>query len=131
MNNTHDHGLPTLEWHVSQELIDSYAEVSGDRNPLHVDREFAAGTSFGSTIAHGFLTLAWLSQWAAACFGDEWATSGNLTVSFIGAVLPGDVVRVQAERNCAAPGERAYDVRCVASDRAVLVGRVWVADPRG
>ncbi|WP_114423624.1 MaoC family dehydratase [Nocardioides houyundeii] len=118
--------LPMLEWQVSQDLIDSYAEVSGDRNPLHVDPVFAAQTSFGGTIAHGFLVLAWLSQWATELFGDQWITSGTLEVSFVAPVRPGDVIRVEAERIEDLPGGLAYQVRCVAAGRDVLVGRVSV-----
>ncbi|MDQ3587687.1 MAG: MaoC family dehydratase [Actinomycetota bacterium] len=43
---------------VDQELIDSFAEVSGDHQWIHVDAERAKGESpFGTTIAHGNLTL--------------------------------------------------------------------------
>ena len=47
------------EWRVvSQELIDQFAEVSGDHQWIHVDTERAARESpFGTTIAHGNLTL--------------------------------------------------------------------------
>src|SRR5690606_28192685 len=43
--------------------IDIYAELTNDFNPLHVDREFAASTPMGNTIAHGTLSvnLIWLS----------------------------------------------------------------------
>lgn len=42
---------------VTQADIDAFAEATGDRYWLHVDPERAAGTTFGSTIAHGLLTL--------------------------------------------------------------------------
>jgi 3-hydroxybutyryl-CoA dehydratase len=42
---------------ISQAEVDEYAEVSTDRNPLHVDLQFAAGSKFGATIVHGFLLL--------------------------------------------------------------------------
>ncbi len=39
----------------SQEDVIKFAEASGDFNPLHLDRDFAAQTIFGKTIIHGFL----------------------------------------------------------------------------
>jgi len=50
---------------VSQERIDQFAEVSEDRQWIHIDRERAARESpFKTTIAHGFLTLSLLSALA-------------------------------------------------------------------
>ena len=50
---------------ISQEAINSFANVTGDHQFIHVDPEGAARTPFGGTIAHGFLTLSLLSQMAA------------------------------------------------------------------
>jgi acyl dehydratase len=46
---------------VTQAQIDGFAEATGDRQWIHVDRERAAASSWGGTIAHGFLTLSLLS----------------------------------------------------------------------
>ena len=51
---------------ISQQHIDSFAEVTGDNQFIHVDAEKAGETPFGGTIAHGFLTLSLLSQMGAA-----------------------------------------------------------------
>ena len=42
---------------VTQGMIDTFAEATGDHQFIHVDPERAAMTPFGGTIAHGFLTL--------------------------------------------------------------------------
>ncbi len=42
---------------VSQDMIDRFAEATGDYQWIHVDREKARRSPFGTTIAHGFLTL--------------------------------------------------------------------------
>ena len=48
---------------VTQEMIDGFAESTGDFQWIHVDAERAESESvFGSTIAHGFLTLSLLSK---------------------------------------------------------------------
>jgi acyl dehydratase len=49
---------------VDQERIDTFAEVTEDRQFIHVDPQAAARTPFGGTIAHGFLSLSLLSRMA-------------------------------------------------------------------
>jgi len=52
------------EWlEVTQDLIDGFATLTGDRQWIHVDQERARRESpFGATVAHGFLTVALLSR---------------------------------------------------------------------
>jgi acyl dehydratase len=45
---------------VPQERIEAFAEATGDHQWIHVDRERAASGPFGTTIAHGYLTLSLL-----------------------------------------------------------------------
>jgi acyl dehydratase len=47
---------------IDQARIDAFADVTDDHQYLHVDAERAKGSSFGTTIAHGFLTLSLLSR---------------------------------------------------------------------
>lgn len=50
--------IGTSGWHeVTQAAIDDFAEVTGDRQWIHVDPERAKATPFGGTIAHGYYTL--------------------------------------------------------------------------
>ena len=47
---------------VEQQLIDAFADVTDDRQWIHVDPQRAAAGPFGATIAHGFLTLSLLPR---------------------------------------------------------------------
>jgi acyl dehydratase len=49
---------------ITQDLIDRFARCTRDEQFIHVDPERAAGSPFGGTIAHGFLTLSLLSHLA-------------------------------------------------------------------
>ena len=54
--------LGTSSWHeVTQEAINTFADVTGDHQWIHVDLERAKDTSFGGTIAHGYFTLSLLA----------------------------------------------------------------------
>src|SRR5262249_60990995 len=51
----------TGNWHeITQEQIDRFAEATGDHQWIHVDPEAAANGPFGTTVAHGYLTLSML-----------------------------------------------------------------------
>ena len=50
---------------IDQQRIDEFAESTEDRQFIHVDPQAAAQTPFGTTIAHGFLSLSMLSRMAA------------------------------------------------------------------
>ena len=47
---------------VSQQIVDRFADATGDHQFIHVDPERAARTPFGGTIAHGFLLLSLLPR---------------------------------------------------------------------
>jgi acyl dehydratase len=53
---------------VTQARIDLFAQATGDHQWIHVDAERARAGPFGTTIAHGFLTLSLLPEMAASAF---------------------------------------------------------------
>jgi 3-hydroxybutyryl-CoA dehydratase len=123
--------LPPLRRTVTQAQIDLWADVSGDRNPLHVDPGYARETPFGGTIAHGHLSLAWLGEMMLAWLGPAWLSGGELTgVRFVGPVRPGATVRTEGEVVEVLAGKRRArcDVRVVddASGEARVVGEASV-----
>ncbi|MDR1396365.1 MAG: MaoC family dehydratase [Desulfarculales bacterium] len=52
---------------ITPEMVNKFAEVSGDYNPVHLDAEYAKTTRFGRPIAHGMLCIGLLS----ALFGTQ------------------------------------------------------------
>lgn len=48
--------------HISEEDIVIFSRLSGDRNPLHVDEEYAEQTKFGSRVVHGLFLAALVSR---------------------------------------------------------------------
>jgi acyl dehydratase len=85
---------------VSQAQIDQFAEATGDRQWIHVDRERAARESpFKTTIAHGFLTLSLMSSFlrdAIEFTGLRMAINYGLNkVRFVSPVPSGSRVRAR------------------------------------
>lgn len=84
--------LAPVHKRITQEKVNEYAEASGDFNPLHIDPEFAKTTFYGGTIAHGLLSLAYISEVMTESFGKGWLAGGKLTVTFLAPVRPGDTI---------------------------------------
>lgn len=82
---------------VSAKDISAFAEVSGDRNPLHLDAAFARRTHFGGPIAHGALGIAI----ATGLLSQAGLTTGTLIAlvaiewQFKAPVRPGDVLTMK------------------------------------
>ena len=55
---------PSQWFTIDQARIDAFAEVTEDRQFIHIDPDRAAQTSFGGTVAHGMLTLSMMSGMA-------------------------------------------------------------------
>jgi 3-hydroxybutyryl-CoA dehydratase len=109
-----------------QDVIDRYAEVSGDRNPLHVDPAFAAGTPYDGTIAHGLLVAAYTAQELAEPGPDGAFIPYAVEVIFVSPVAEGsDVIvrRTDGEWHAEVDGRTAVVVR-----RTVVEGdQSWLA----
>ena len=93
--------------HITQEKIKLYAEASGDFNPIHVDESFAAKTPLGGTIAHGMLSLAYVSEMMTLAFGQSWLSGGKLRAKFKEPARPGDTLTINCKVDCI---ERQDDV---------------------
>ena len=89
--------FPSMFKSVKREQLIQYSEASGDNNPLHLNDDFAKTTQFGGIIAHGMLTLAFVSELMVNTFGSDWLRSGCLKVRFKGAAYLGDELLVSGK----------------------------------
>jgi len=64
----------THEVSFTQEQVRTFAEITGDCNPIHLDAEYAAQTPFGRPIIHGFFSAAVFSK----VFGMLWPGQGTV-----------------------------------------------------
>jgi acyl dehydratase len=83
--------LPSLAREVTREDVRTYAEVSGDHNPLHQDDEVARRAGFPGIIAHGMFTLGHLASCLVSWAGDPAAVT-RLRASFRSPVAVGDTI---------------------------------------
>src|SRR5204863_9801814 len=84
---------PITRGPISRSQIARFAAATGDFNPIHTDEAFAQKIGFPSVIAHGPLTLAFLTQALGHNFGAERVR--GVTAQFRAPILPGDTLRVE------------------------------------
>lgn len=116
---------------VTDRDIELFAEVSTDRNPVHLDDDYAQDTIFESRIAHGMLTAGLIS----AVIGEQLPGHGTVylgqTLKFMAPVRPGDQVRVEVEVTAVDYTKRrvTMDTRCLVDGKPVLKGEAVVLAP--
>ncbi|HXK54795.1 MAG TPA: MaoC family dehydratase [Hyphomicrobiales bacterium] len=77
---------------VTDNEIQAFADLSGDRNPIHLDEKFAASTAFGGRIAHGLLSAAFISTVLGTKLPGPGAVYASQTLRFLAPVRIGDEV---------------------------------------
>ena len=116
---------------ITEKDIELFAEVSGDRNPLHMDEEFAKKTPFGQRIAHGALTASYIS----GILGNDLPGPGSIFVGlnmrFRRPVLIGSLVIVKVEvTEMRERGNRVtLKVSCNVDGKAAISGEAMVMVP--
>ena len=123
----------TLTKEITDLDIELFAQVSTDRNPVHLDDAYAMDTIFGGRIAHGMLTAGLIS----AVIGEQLPGHGTVylgqSLKFLAPVRPGD--RVTAEVKVLeieyAKRRVTLETRCLVDDKPVLKGEATVLAPSG
>jgi len=82
---------------ITAEMIDTFADITGDHNPIHVDAEFAATTQFGQRIAHGALSASFISAVLGNDLPGPGAVFVELNLRFRRPAFIGDEVIAVAE----------------------------------
>lgn len=111
--------------------IASFAEVSGDMNPLHLDPAYAATTIFKSPIAHGLHTAGYISTVFGTILPGPGAIYVSQTLNFRGPVRAGDTVvaKVKVLELFPAKKRARFECLCTVGDNHVLEGEAILMVP--
>lgn len=82
---------------LSQQQVNAFAELSGDKNPVHIDEAFAAETSFKKPIVHGIFSAAIFSRLLGTIFPGEGSIYLGQTLQFKRPVYPGEAYTARVE----------------------------------
>jgi 3-hydroxybutyryl-CoA dehydratase len=116
---------------ITDEDIEMFAQVSTDRNPVHLDDDYARDTIFAGRIAHGMLTAGLIS----AVIGEQLPGHGTVylgqSLKFLAPVRPGDLVHAEVEVVDIDFSKRRVrmDCHCSVDGKKVLVGEANVLAP--
>jgi 3-hydroxybutyryl-CoA dehydratase len=116
---------------VSSSDVVGFAEISGDRNPIHLSEHFAAKTAFGTRIAHGLYTASLISAVLGTRLPGPGAIYISQTLNFRAPVKIGDTVDVTVEVKELVPEKFRARLACTCSvaGEAVLDGEALVKVP--
>lgn len=116
---------------VTDNDIHLFAEVSTDRNPVHMDDDYARDTIFQGRIAHGMLTAALISAVIGEQLPGHGAVYLSQTLKFLAPVRPGDSVLAEVKVTAIDHSRRrvTLETRCAVRDRDVLRGEAVVLAP--
>ena len=94
--------------------VEAFAEISGDRNPLHFDAGFAARTRFGRLVVHGGLTTSLFNALVAERLPGPGSVFLHQEWDYPAPVYVGDTVTAEAEVIEARADKPITRLRCVA-----------------
>ena len=119
---------------VSDEIVRGFAELMGDRNPLHLDEAFALKTRFGRRIAHGMIAASQIS----AVMGNKLPGPGTIYLSqslqFVAPLFLGDRVTTRVTVIGIKEGKPIATLETICANQrgeAVLKGEAVVLFPQG
>jgi acyl dehydratase len=82
----------TLRKTFTEDDVRRFIEITGDRNPLHVDEEFAARTQFGRRVLHGMLSASIFSTMVGMLLPGAGAIYRSQTINFLRPIHVGETV---------------------------------------
>src|SRR6202011_4270274 len=121
----------TLSKTVSSNDVVGFAELTGDRNPIHLSEHFAARTTFGGRIAHGLYTASLISAVLGTRLPGPGAVYVSQTLNFRAPVRIGDRVDVTVTVAELVPERQRARLTCVCKveNDIVLDGEALVKVP--
>lgn len=121
----------TLMKTVMDDDVIAFADLSGDRNPVHLSDHFARKTRFGERIVHGLYTASLISTVIGMYLPGPGAVYMSQTLNFKGPVKIGDVINVVVEVvELTEKGRRVkLHCECLVDGKVVLDGEALVMAP--
>jgi len=118
---------------VTRETVLGFASISGDKNPIHVDENFAKNSFYKKNIAHGMLLAAFISKIFGMNFPGPGCIYGSQSFKFLKPVFIDDdlLVVVKITEIDLVKSKLTFSTVCSVNDVEVLVGEAKIYIPKG
>jgi 3-hydroxybutyryl-CoA dehydratase len=121
----------TLEKTVTERDIQMFGDATGDHNPVHFDEAYAQGTLFRGRVAHGVLSIGFISAVIGMQLPGEGTIFVSAKVEFKAPVRIGDtVVTTCTVREIGERRRVVLDCICSVGDTVVVTGEALVMAPK-
>ena len=116
---------------ITNDDVLAFAELSGDKNPVHLDDAYAAGTMFKQRIAHGFLTASLFSTVLGTKLPGPGCIYVSQTLKFKAPVKIGDTLMARVTIKKLNPEKKFVECEtiCTVGDKKVIDGEALVMVP--
>lgn len=121
----------TMEKKVTEDDIQAFGKATGDMNPVHFDEEYAKKTLFKGRVAHGVLSIGFISAVLGMKLPGEGTIFVSATVEFKAPVRIGDtVVTTGTVKEIGERRRVVMDCLCTVNGNPVVVGEAVVMAPK-
>jgi acyl dehydratase len=113
---------------VTARDVELYAEITGDRNPLHFDAAFAAGTRFGRLVAQGGITSGMLNALVAMDLPGPGTVFMSQSLKYLAPTYLGDTLTAEVEVLSLKPDKPVCQLKATITNQdgtVVLEGECW------
>ncbi len=113
---------------VTARDVELYTEITGDRNPLHFDADFAARTKFGRLVAQGGITAGMLNALVAMDLPGPGTVFMSQTLRYLAPTYLGDTLTAEVEVLALKPDKPVCQLKATITNQdgtVVLEGECW------
>jgi 3-hydroxybutyryl-CoA dehydratase len=113
--------MVVIQLSITQQDIESYAEVSGDYNPIHLDEEIAKSHGFSGRIAHGILIMGKVWSKVSSSMLAPTDFPGKYELDFYSPIHAGDVIVLRVEHDV-----NRLQIEGICEEKIVIKGSIII-----
>lgn len=108
---------------IKEQLVNDFAKLTGDKNPIHLDNKYASNTIFGQRIAHGALIYSLISEVLGMHFPGPGTILLEQKIKFLNPVYIDDKIEIIVIIKSVLKLKKRFliDINCIKSDSTVVI----------